>query len=173
MYSVIEYSFDCNKIGYFTSILTYKQIYYNRFMTVLRQRIRETIDEIPFLRGKLGGINMTPEEDEELKKQESQTVQEFIDGFKNLIIHICLFKHEDPREHLLFQHCLFRTLNLCCGHPRVIMAKFFIAISILYKLKIINNTKKEELEDIVWSSGDILWNKDARIAFGYRGSLER
>lgn len=53
------------------------------------------------------------------------------------------------------------------------MAKFFIAISLLYKFGKINSSEKEELEEIVWENSDIIWNKDARIAFGYRGSLQK
>lgn len=48
-------------------------------MTVLQRRIYETIDEIPFIKGKLGGIDLTPEEARELEQEEFQTVHEFID----------------------------------------------------------------------------------------------
>lgn len=111
------------------------------------------------------------EKEERLIKTElEKTVAEFIIGFKKMIIVLCRFHHERAGELRPFVDCQHFWINMACGHPRVIRAKFKIAYMLLHRVRAITKNKMEEYRDMVWHYTDQLTAADFRGAHGY--SLE-
>ncbi len=106
---------------------------------------------------------------EEIKVELSKTVAKFVEDFEQMAIIICWFEHEDPAKWLLFERCLKRSLNLCCGHPRILFLRIAIALHILQVWRHNNYAAlRRENDDEIWPRISLLTTIDARASAHYR-----
>lgn len=109
------------------------------------------------------------EKEEKLIETElAKTVAEFIIGFKKMIIVLCRFHHERAGELRPFVDCQHFWINMACGHPRVIRARFKIAYLLLFRVRAITENEMEEYRDRVWEYTEPLTNADFRATDWYR-----
>jgi hypothetical protein len=97
-----------------------------------------------------------------------KTVTEYIVGFKKLIVHLCRFDHERADRLRSFVDCSLFWLNMVCGHPRVIRAKFKIAYLLLRHKTSISKEEMEEYQDRLYEHTGPLTDADFRATSGYR-----
>lgn len=103
-----------------------------------------------------------------MKAELKKTVEEFIAGFKRLVVNLCKFDHERADKLRFFFACQYFGLNMVCGHPRLIRAKFKIAYLLLRRRRKISETKMEEYREKVYEFTEPLTGADFRATSGYR-----
>lgn len=107
------------------------------------ETVQEIVWNLDFDWCKFGSIVVPEKEDEEIEALLKLWKADFIKSFIALQIQLCCFRHE-RRGQGSYRDCILRPFNLSCWHMKVVVAKYLIAIEILYKQNKIHEWQKKK-----------------------------
>ncbi len=102
-----------------------------------------------------------------IKVELKKTVSQFMVGFRALVLEICRFDHERADGLRPFTECPFLWINFGCGHPRIIRAKFCIALRLLFLRKQINEDELDDYRYKIYGNTGALTSSDFQATRGY------